>query len=84
MAQIYLTEHSEYMRQRQAEGIAAARARGVRFGRPAIERPGHYGDTRRSYLAGEVTKREAASRLGVSASTFDKWLREDAERNAHA
>ena len=60
------------------------RERGVRFGRPAIERPSCYGDTRRSYLAGEVTRREAASRLGVSASTFDKWIREDAGRDAHA
>lgn len=74
----------EYIRQRQAEGIAAARARGVRFGRPAIERPGSYGATRRSYLAGEVTRREAAVRLGVSASTFDKWLRQDAEGDAPA
>ena len=67
----------ESIHQRQAEGIAAARARGVRFGRPKKRRPGLYKNTRESYLAGHITRSEAASRLKVSISTFDKWLRED-------
>lgn len=70
-------EH-ENICQRQAEGIASARARGVRFGRPRIERPEAYGETKARYLTGEITRKEAAARLGVSASTFDNWLRRDA------
>ena len=67
----------ESIHQRQREGIDAARARGVRFGRPRKRRPGIYKSTRESYLAGHITRSEAASRLKVSISTFDKWLRED-------
>lgn len=67
----------ESIHQRQREGIEAARARGVRFGRPRKRRPGTYRSVRESYLAGHITRSEAASRLKVSISTFDKWLRED-------
>ena len=69
----------ESIHQRQAEGIAAARARGVRFGRPAKKRPGAYGATRDAYLEGHITRAEAAGRLKVSISTFDKWVRQDRE-----
>lgn len=71
----------ESIHQRQREGIEAARARGVRFGRPRKRRPGTYKSTRESYLAGHITRSEAASRLKVSISTFDKWLREDRARD---
>lgn len=71
----------ENIHQRQREGIDAARARGVRFGRPRKRRPGIYKSTRESYLAGHITRSEAASRLKVSISTFDKWLREDRARD---
>ncbi len=67
----------ENIRRRQAEGIAAAKARGVRFGRPRIERPGAYGKTKRAYLSGSITRKEAAARLEVSPSTFDSWLKQD-------
>lgn len=72
----------ENIRQRQAEGIAAARARGVRFGRPAIELPGAYCHVKEAYLAGLITRKEAAQRLNVGVSTFDRWLKRDAERVA--
>ena len=67
---------------RQAEGIAAAKARGVKFGRPKKRRPGTYKSTRKAYLDGHITRSEAASRLKVSISTFDKWLREDRAKRA--
>ena len=69
----------ENTRQRQAEGIAAARARGVRFGRPRKQRPESYAAVREAYLAGGVTRREASQRLGVCPSTFDRWIKEDAQ-----
>ncbi len=60
----------DYIRQRQAEGIAAAKASGKRLGRPPIPLPQGYD---RLYLQceyGEMTTREAAKILGVSHSTF--------------
>ncbi len=65
------------IRQRQAEGIASAKARGVRFGRPPIKRPKSYGKTKGAFLSGEITRKEAANRLKVSITTFDKWMAED-------
>lgn len=67
----------ESIRQRQAEGIACAKARGVRFGRPKKKRPGAYKSASAGYLAGHLTRKEAAGRCRVSTSTFDRWVRED-------
>ena len=67
----------DFIRQRQAEGIAAAQARGVHFGRPPKRRPKSYKATKRAYIDGVITKREAAARLHVSPTTFEKWLAQD-------
>lgn len=69
-------------RQRQAEGIAAAQARGVRFGRPRIERPECYEEVRTLYVEGEITRAQAAERLGVCMRTFDTWMKNDADAQA--
>ena len=69
----------ESIRQRQAEGIACAKARGVRFGRPKKKRPGAYKAASEKYLTGRLTRKEAADRCHVSVSTFDRWVRDDAE-----
>ena len=71
----------ENIRQRQAEGIASAKARGVKFGRPRKQKPGIYEKTAKLYLEGSLTRAEAAKRLKISASTFDRWIREDWQRN---
>ena len=63
------------IRRRQAEGIAAARARGVRFGRPRIERPDAFETVRGLYSSGGLTCAEAAEACGVSESTFRRWIR---------
>ncbi len=65
------------IRQRQAEGIAAAQARGVRFGRPRLERPDHYEDVWAQYCEGTMTRKQASVELGVSTATFDRWRQED-------
>lgn len=70
----------EFIHQRQAEGIAAAQERGVRFGRPPKRRPKAYEAAKRAFLGGTITKKEAAARMRVSPTTFEKWLREDGER----
>ena len=64
------------IRQRQAEGIAVAKARGVRFGRPQIIMPEYFGKTVRSWERKEITVEEAVRRCGVSESTFYRRLRE--------
>lgn len=69
----------ENIKQRQAEGIAAAQARGVRFGRPKKKRPACYEATKASYLGGYITRQEAADRMKVCVSTFDRWLKDDIE-----
>ena len=69
--------------QRQAEGIAAAKARGVRFGRPPLERPEKYSRVREAILQGAISRSSAAYQLGVSPSTLCRWLRQDeADMNA--
>lgn len=64
------------IRQRQAEGIAAAKARGVHMGRPPMERPPLFDSLSRRYKAGEISARHAASRLQISATTFLRWVKE--------
>ena len=66
----------ENIHQRQAEGIAAAQARGVRFGRPRKPRPPQFELVRTTYEAGDITRSQAAKRLGVCVGTFDRWMRE--------
>jgi DNA invertase Pin-like site-specific DNA recombinase len=58
------------IRQRQAEGIAAAKKRGVRFGRPSKEPPIHFDDILRMWDRKEVTMKEIQTRYGLSQSTF--------------
>ena len=62
-----------FIKQRQAEGIAAARARGVRFGPPERDKPENYEAVMREYMAGEISGREAARKMGVARSTLKKW-----------
>ena len=67
----------ETIKQRQAEGIAAAKARGVQFGRPKIIRPNIYEKTKQLYRSGVITRREAAARMKIGTTTFDTWLKQD-------
>lgn len=66
----------ESIKKRQAEGIAAARQRGVVFGPPRKPVPEGFENLRRLWIAGEVSGRAAARRLGISAQTFTRWCAE--------
>ena len=58
------------IRSRQAEGIAQARARGVRFGRPIIPMPSNWKETIEALERGELTQKQASARLNMPLSTF--------------
>ena len=58
------------IRQRQAEGIAAAKARGVRFGRPPKPLPENYHSAYQRWKSGTITGTAAAKECGMPLSTF--------------
>ena len=58
------------IRARQAEGIAAAKARGVRFGRPPRPLPENYHSAYQRWKAGKITGTAAARECGMPLSTF--------------
>ncbi|MCD7863278.1 MAG: recombinase family protein [Lachnospiraceae bacterium] len=60
------------IRQRQAEGIAAAKEKGVHCGHPYKELPDNFEEVRLRWRAGELTATAAASECGMSRSTFSR------------
>ena len=73
------------IRQRQAEGIEAARARGVRFGRPPGALPENYHSVYQRWRTGDITGVAAARECGMPLSTFRYRARiyESAKRQDH-
>lgn len=65
----------EFIRKRQAEGIAEAKKRGVHFGRSPIEKGEDWYRLLEQYKAGEILGREAARQLGVSHTTFLRFCK---------
>lgn len=66
----------ESIRQRQAEGIAAAKERGVRFGRERLELPENFLLFAQLWQEGGISSRDAARELGVSYQTFLRRAKE--------
>ena len=66
-----------YIKQRQAEGIAAAKQRGVRFGAPRKERTPQYYELLGQWRDGNITARDAARRLNIHHKTFLRWTRSE-------
>lgn len=60
------------IRQRQAEGIAAAKAKGKRLGRPKAERPGNWEAVMTQWRGGAITAKKAMELTGLKRSTFYK------------
>ncbi len=63
------SEHTN-IQQRQTEGIAAAKARGVRFGRPPRPLPENFYESYRRWKSREITCAAAAKACGLPPSTF--------------
>jgi len=68
-------EHSA-IRKRQAEGISAAKARGVKFGRPKIEVPDNFGKLVKKWKKKKLELPELLKKCGMSERTFYRRLRE--------
>ena len=64
------------IKKRQAEGIAAAKLKGVRFGRPEISPPDNFGEIVAEWEAKKITFAEAIRQCGMSEATFYRRLRE--------
>ncbi len=65
----------ENIKKRQAEGIAAAKARGVKFGRNRITLPDSFAYAKEIFLRGELTLNEASALCGMRRSTFYKYAK---------
>ncbi len=64
------------IRQRQAEGIVAARARGVKFGRPKVKPPANFEEVVMAYDRHEITLDKALTFSGMSQTTFYRRRKE--------
>ena len=67
----------DFIKHRQAEGIAAAKARGVKFGRPLKQLPDNYPEVRDAWKAGKISARAAGKLLGVNPQTFLRRVRSE-------
>lgn len=65
-------QERETTHQRQAEGIAAAKAKGVKLGRPALTVPANWDEVYSAWKAGEITAKEAMERTGTKRTSFYK------------
>lgn len=71
-----------FIRQRQAEGIAAAKERGVQFGRRPSPKPINFEQVYHAWKGNEISARAAGRQLGVSHKTFLKWTRAESEEKS--
>lgn len=66
----------EVRRKEVAAGTAAAKKRGVRFGRPPKPRPEEFEQFKAMWLDGRISSRTAAKKLGIAQDTFLRWCRD--------
>ena len=74
-----ILKEREQRRQKQSEGIRAAKKKGVHIGRKPMERGAEFEALKQQWQRGELSLREAGRRLGVTHQTFKKWVEEPEE-----
>ena len=67
-------QERQTIRQRQREGIEAAKKKGKHLGRPKIVLPENYDDIISKWKNGEITGRQAQKELGISKSAFYRYV----------
>ncbi|MCO7160012.1 recombinase family protein [Agathobaculum butyriciproducens] len=72
-----ILKEREQRRQKQSEGIRAAKMKGVHIGRKPKERGTEFEKLKQQWQRGEISLREAGRRLGVTHQTFKKWVEEE-------
>ena len=65
----------EFIRQRQAEGIALAKANGIQFGRRPIDLPQNFDEIKSLYVCKKLTALDAAKLANMKISTFYKYVK---------
>ena len=66
----------EFIKRRQAEGIAAAKANGVHFGARRLKKPDNFEMYRAKFERNEISARQAAKALNITHPTFLRWINE--------
>ena len=72
-----ILKEREQRRQKQSEGIRAAKMKGVHIGRKPKECGTEFETLKQQWQRGEISLREAGRRLGVTHQTFKKWVEEE-------
>lgn len=65
------------IKERQRQGIEAAQAKGVKFGRPRVQKPEDFDEVAAKWRNGELTAKAAMSLLGLSKYSFYKLIKEE-------
>lgn len=68
------------IKERQRQGIEAAKAKGKSLGRPKIQRPDNFEDIYKEWKNGEITAVDAMKELGIKRGTFYKFVKEYEKR----
>ena len=77
----YVAENERMnIKQRQAEGIAAAKARGIKFGRPSLPLPDNFYQVHKEWRAGKISVTQAAKACGLPQSTFFRKAKDYEEK----
>jgi len=77
----YVAENERMnIKQRQAEGIAAAKARGIKFGRPPLRLSDNFHQVHKEWREGKISVTQAAKACGLPQSTFFRKARKYEEK----
>ena len=75
-------EYKDMLYQRQMDGIAAAKAKGIKFGRPRVEPPDNFSEIVNALENKVITTKEAMQQSGMAEATFYRRLREYRRRRS--